>query len=60
MDTYDKRTGLLVECLDWRDILDRDAERAKRETKAAAEFARRSLGQRIRYARERVREVCRA
>lgn len=37
----------------------RIALRSQRETRAAAEFARRSLGQRIRYAREAVRRVCR-
>lgn len=42
-----------------RDWYLRVALRSQAETKRAAEFARRSLGQRIRYARERVREVTR-
>lgn len=42
-----------------RDWPDRIALRALAEIKQRAEFARRSLGQRIRYARERVREVAR-
>lgn len=37
----------------------RIALKSQRETRAATEFARRSLGQRIRYARQRVREVTR-
>lgn len=44
--------------LDWRDTIDRDAERAKREIREKAKTARRSLGQRIRYDRAEVRRLC--
>lgn len=40
-----------------RDWYLRVALRSQLETARAAQFARRSLGQRIRYARQRVREV---
>lgn len=43
---------------DWRDTIDRNAERAKREVKAMAQTARRSLGQRIRHDRAEVRRMC--
>lgn len=45
--------------LSWRDSLDLSAHRAQVELKRMAEFARRSLGQRIRYARAEVRRVAR-
>lgn len=44
--------------LDWRDTIDRDGERAKREIKSMAQTARRRLGQRIRYDRAEVRRLC--
>jgi hypothetical protein len=44
--------------LDWRDTIDRDAERAKREIHDMATTARRSLWQRIRYDRAEVRRMC--
>lgn len=43
--------------LDWRDTIDRDAERAKREVKAMAQTARRSLGQRWFHAGQAVRRA---
>lgn len=43
--------------MSWRDSLDLSAHRAQVELKRMAEFARRSLGQRIRYARAEVRRV---
>ena len=43
--------------LDWRDAIDLQAHRALVEIRQRAESARRSLGQRIRYAREAVRRV---
>lgn len=42
---------------DWRDSLDLSAHRAQVELKRMAEFARRSLGQRIRYARADIRRM---
>lgn len=45
--------------LPWRDAIDLSAHRALVEIRQRREFAMRSLGQRIRYARERVREVVR-
>jgi hypothetical protein len=41
----------------WRDAIDLAAHRALVEIRQRAESARRSLGQRIRYAREAVRRV---
>lgn len=43
--------------VDYRDAIDLAAHRAMREIRAMAEFARRSLGQRIRWARTRVAEA---
>lgn len=43
--------------LPWRDAIDLAAHRALVEIRQRREFAMRSLGQRIRYARERVREA---
>lgn len=45
--------------LPWRDSLDLSAHRAMVEIRRKAEFARRSLGQRIRHARAEVRRVAR-
>lgn len=45
--------------LPWRDAIDLSAHRALVEIRQRREFAMRSLGQRIRYARERVRDVVR-
>jgi len=43
--------------IDWRDAIDLQAHRALVEIRQRAETARRSLGQRIRYAREAVRRA---
>ena len=43
--------------LSWRDAIDLAAHRALVEIRQRREFAMRSLGQRIRYAREAVRRV---
>lgn len=43
--------------LDWRDMIDRDGERAKREVRAMAQTARRSLGQRWFHAGQAVRRA---
>lgn len=41
----------------WQEELERHVERAKREVRYQAETARRSLGQHVRYARERLAKL---
>ena len=43
--------------LDWRNTLDRDAERAKREIREMTTTARRSIGQRWHHIRDEVRRA---
>jgi hypothetical protein len=43
--------------LGWRETIDRDAERIKREIREMAKTARRSISQRIRWMRDKAREA---
>lgn len=56
-DTTTRQQPDIIGEIDWRDAIDLSAHRALVEIKQKAETARRSLGQRIRYAREAVRRV---